>query len=66
MKFNVRRIEKERMAKKLSIREMALKIGVSHQKYYDFLKEYGTPNLGTINRIAGNLGIHPIELIEFE
>jgi transcriptional regulator with XRE-family HTH domain len=65
MRFNIKKLEKIRIEKDLTIRQMAGRIGISHQKYYDLLKEYGSPKLDTISRIANNLNLKPNELIEF-
>jgi len=66
MKFNIHHLERIRIKKDLTVHQMARRIGISHQKYYDLLHEYGSPKLGTISRIANNLKIHPSELIEFD
>ena len=66
MHFNVRKLEKIRSEKKIGVHQMARRIGISHQKYYDLLNKYGSPKLDTIDRIAKNLNIDPRDLVEFD
>ena len=65
IRFNIKKLEEIRISKGLTVYQMSRRIGISHQKYYDFLHEYGSPKFETINRIAKNLGIKSQDLIEF-
>jgi transcriptional regulator with XRE-family HTH domain len=65
MKFKIKRLERLRIDKKLTIAEMATKIGVSRQIYYIYLSEYGKPTLETITKIAIRSRIPEEELVEF-
>jgi len=64
--FNVQNLERMRMHMSLGVRQMADKVGISHQKYYDILNKYGQVTLTTVAKIARNLKIHPLELLKFD
>lgn len=64
--FNVKNLEQIRVQQGLSVREMADKVGISHQKYYDILHKYGQVTLTTVAKISKSLNIHPLELLSFD
>ena len=62
MKMNIDKIERERKRQGLTKTEMALKMGMSRQAYWDFINN-GSTRLSTLTKIAEILEFDPKDLL---